>query len=245
MVFDPGGAGTSARKQPHPIEDAAFGSDPWTARIGNTLLDDTCARGSLTGPRTASWELRIAAGGEPVKLLTERQYSARFPSAKTQVRSPLARFDGHIVVDDVRFDVDGWTGSVNHNWGRRHTPGYAFGQVCGFDDAPLSSLEIVTARAGLGPITLPPVTLLVFRHDGREFAVRSVMAARRTSAEYRPFQWSFSVGSATSHSTDRSPPRPAMSSASTTPTPTARRSTVITRRWRRAVLNCPATVLLS
>ena len=43
--------------------------------------------------------------------------------------------------------VDGWTGSVNHNWGTRHTPAYAFGQVCGFDDAPDSSLEIVTARA--------------------------------------------------------------------------------------------------
>lgn len=193
MTFDPDGAGNRALKRPHPIEDAEFRTEPWTARIGDTTLDDTCARGSLAGPRAAAWELQITGGGQPVKLLTERQYSARFPSAKTQARSPLARFDGHVLVDGVQLDLDGWTGSVNHNWGRRHTPAYAFGQVCGFDDAPSSSLEIATARAGVGPVMLPPVTLLVFRHDDREFAVRSVLAARRTKADYRPFDWSFSA----------------------------------------------------
>ncbi len=193
MVFDPDGAGNRALKQPYPIEDAEFVTDPWTVRIGDTTLDDARARGSLAGPRAASWELRITGGGEPVKLLTDRQYSARFPSAKTSVRWPLARFDGHVLLDDTRLDLEGWTGSVNHNWGRRHTPAYAFGQVCGFDQAPSSSLEIVTACAGVGPMMLPPVTLLVFRHNGREFAVRSVLAARRTNGEYRPFEWTFSA----------------------------------------------------
>ena len=192
MVFDPDGAGNYANKQPHPVEDAEFRTHPWTVRIGDTMLDDYCARGSL-GPGAAEWELQIVGGGMPVKLLTERQYAARFPSAKTQVRSPFARFDGRVLAGDARLDLDGWTGSVNHNWGRRHTPAYAFGQVCGFDDAPSSSLEIATARAGVGPLTLPPVTLLVFRHDGREFAVRSVLAARRTKADYRPFVWAFSA----------------------------------------------------
>ena len=107
------------------------------------------------------------------------------------VRHPLARFDGSVELDDVRLQVDGWTGSVNHNWGRRHTPAYAFGQVCGFDGAPGSSLEIVTAHAAVGPLSLPAATLLVLRHDGREVAVRSVLATRHTRAEYRPFSWSF------------------------------------------------------
>lgn len=193
MVFDPEEEGNRALKQPHQIEDADFVSDPWTARIGDTTIDDGSARGSLSGPRSSSWDLRIVAGGEPVKLLPDRQYSARFPSAKTTVRSPVARFDGHVLVDELRVDLDGWTGSVNHNWGRRHTPAYAFGQVCGFDEAPSSSLEIVTARAGIGPVMLPPVTLLVFRHDGDELAIRGVLAARRSTGEYRPFEWSFSA----------------------------------------------------
>ena len=107
------------------------------------------------------------------------------------VRHPLARFDGSLELDDARLDVESWTGSVNHNWGRRHTPAYAFGQVCGFDEAPESSLEIVTAHAAVGPISLPAATLFVLRHDGREIAVRSVVATRHTRGEYRPFSWSF------------------------------------------------------
>jgi hypothetical protein len=195
MVFDPDGAGNRALKQPHLYEQAVFRTDPWTARIGPATVDDGSARGSLTaGSRRATWVLRITPGEQaPVKLLTDRGYRARFPTAKTMVRHPLARFDGSVKLDDVRLDIDGWTGSVNHNWGRRHTPAYAFGQVCGFDGEPESSLEIVTARAALGPVSVPPVTLLVLRHAGHEFAVRSLPSARHTRGTYQPFAWSFSA----------------------------------------------------
>lgn len=197
MVFDPDGVGNRALKRPHPIDRSDYryedGPDAWTARIGDTTIDDVSARGVLADAgRSASWDLRIAPGDEaPVKLLTERGYRARFPTAKTSVRHPLARFDGTVDLDDAHLRVDGWVGSVNHNWGRRHTPAYAFGQVCGFDEAPESTLEIVTARAAVGPVSLPPATLFVLRHDGREIAVRSILATRHTRGEYRPFEWSF------------------------------------------------------
>ncbi len=189
MVFDPEGGGNRALKQPHPIAVADFRTEPWSARIGETTIDDVSARGSLAG---AGCELAIAPGEEPaVKLLTDRAYRARFPTAKTQVRHPLARFDGTVTLGDTRLALDGWAGSVNHNWGSRHTPAYAFGQVCGFGGEPHSSLEIVTAHAALGPVKLPAATLFVLRHAGREYAVRSVPAARRTHGSYRPFTWSF------------------------------------------------------
>ena len=192
MLFDPDGAGNRALKQPYPIDQSDFQYDTWTASIGETTIDDNAACGTVSGDRSARWDLRITPGDErPVRLLTERGYKAKFPSAKTMVRHPLAGFDGTVELDDVRFQVDGWTGSVNHNWGRRHTPAYAFGQVCGFDDAPDSSLEIVTAHAGFGPVSLPAATLFVLRHDGRELAVRSVLATRHTRGEYRPFSWTF------------------------------------------------------
>jgi hypothetical protein len=192
MLFDPDGAGNRALKRPYPIDRCDYRYDTWTARIGETTIDDHAACGTVTGDRSARWDLRITPGDEsPVKLLTDRGYRAKFPTAKTMVRHPLARFDGTVELDDVGFQVEGWTGSVNHNWGRRHTPAYAFGQVCSFDDAPDSSLEIVTAHAGFGPISLPAATLFVLRHDGREVAVRSVLATRRTRGEYRPFSWTF------------------------------------------------------
>jgi hypothetical protein len=192
MMFDPEGAGNKALKRTHLTNDSDFRTDPWNVRIGTTSLDDRSATGSVEG---ASWKLAIEPGDEaPVKLLTERGYRAPFPTAKTLVRHPLARFDGNLELNEIRLDIDGWIGSVNHNWGRRHTPAYAFGQVCGFDDAPNSTLEIVTARAGLGPVLAPPVTLFVLRYranSATEFAVRSVLNARHTRGTYRPFAWSF------------------------------------------------------
>jgi hypothetical protein len=193
MVFDPEGAGNRALKEPYPIDAAVYDYDNWTARIGATTIADRSAHGVVTGGNhSARWDLRITPGAEqPVKLLTERAYEARFPTAKTTVRHPLAQFDGQLELDDLRIAVDGWTGSVNHNWGSRHTPAYAFGQVCGFDDVPDSSLEIVTARAAVGPVKLRAATLFVFRHAGQEFAVRSMLGSLQTHGRYRPFSWAF------------------------------------------------------
>ncbi len=63
--------------------------------------------------------------------------------------------------------------------------------MCGFDDAPDSTLEIVTARAAVGPVSLPAATLLVFRHAGEEFAVRSILGSLQTHGRYQPFSWAF------------------------------------------------------
>jgi hypothetical protein len=193
MVFDPDGAGNRALKEPYAIDAAVYDYDDWTARIGAATIDDRSAQGVVTGRnRSARWDLRITPGSEePVKLLTERGYNARFPTAKTMVRHPMAQFDGQLELDDVRVVVDGWTGSVNHNWGTRHTPAYAFGQVCGFDDAPDSSLEIVTARAAIGPVLTPAATLFVFRHAGQELAVRSILGSLQTHGRFQPFSWAF------------------------------------------------------
>jgi hypothetical protein len=193
MVFDPEGQGNRALKEPYPIDAANYEYDNWTARIGATSIDDRSAQGVVTGGnRSARWDLRITPGSEDaVKLLTERAYRARIPSAKTTVRHPLAQFDGQVELDDARLVLDGWTGSVNHNWGTRHTPAYAFGQVCGFDEAPDSSLEIVTARAAIGPVLTPAATLFVFRHAGQEFAVRSILGTLQTHGRYQPFAWAF------------------------------------------------------
>ncbi len=187
MVFDP--AGNCARKSQYPLDAAEFGYDDWTARIAATSLDDSSAVGSMPDAR---WDLTISPDGQdPVRVLSDRSYRARFPTAKTQVRHPHARFDGRLQVAGRDVDVDGWVGSVNHNWGTRHTPAYAYGQVCGFDGAPDSTLEIVTARAALGPVLLPGVTLFVFRHAGTEFAVRTVLGSMQTHGRYTPFSWTF------------------------------------------------------
>ena len=187
MVFDP--AGHHAVRQRYAVEDADFGDRPWRARIAATRLDDTTAAGTLPEAR---WDLAIRPdGADPVRVLTDRAYERRFPTAKTTVRHPRAHFDGRLEIAGHAVDVDVWLGSVNHNWGTRHTPAYAYGQVCGFDNAPDSTLEIVTARAALGPVLLPGATLFVFRHEGQEFAVRTIRGSLQTHGRYVPFTWTF------------------------------------------------------
>lgn len=196
MAFD-AEAGHRALKAAYPLADSDYRYDDWTARIGEATLDDRAMRGAVDGAR---WNLAVTASGAPeVKLLTDRGYRAKFPTAKTMVRDPLALFDGRLEIEGTAFDVDGWRGSVNHNWGRRHTPAYAFGQVCGFDGADDASLEIVTARAAVGPVRMPAATLLVLRCGGREYALRSIAQTRHAHGTYRPFEWTFGarIGSAT------------------------------------------------
>ncbi|KWX68173.1 hypothetical protein [Mycobacterium sp. NAZ190054] len=186
MVFDP--SGHRAIRQQFPLTEAFF-CDDWSVRIASATMEATAACGALADAR---WDLAITASDqEPVRVLSDRAYRARFPTAKTMVRDPMAHFDGRVDISGHVVDVDGWTGSVNHNWGSRHTPAYAYGQVCGFDNAPESTLEIVTARAAVGPLLLPGVTLFVFRHCGQQFAVRSIAGSLQTHGSYRPFTWTF------------------------------------------------------
>ena len=83
--------------------------------------------------------------------------------------------------------VDGWVGSQNHNWGRRHTDHYAFGQVAGFDDAPDTFLEVVSAKVKVGPVRLPMVTCLSLRHRGRTHELVSLLKGMRARCRVRLF----------------------------------------------------------
>jgi hypothetical protein len=65
--------------------------------------------------------------------------------------------------------------------------------VCGFDNAPDSFLEIVSAKIKIGPIWSPLITLLVMRHGGREYALNSIWKGLRASASYDYFLWRFAT----------------------------------------------------
>ena len=85
MVFDPDGAGNRALKVGYPIGSSDYRYEAtggtWTARIGDTTIDDVCAQGAITGDgRSAAWNLSIAPGDQSaVKLLTERGIPGAVP----------------------------------------------------------------------------------------------------------------------------------------------------------------------
>jgi hypothetical protein len=156
--------------------------------VGGSVLGPDALRGKAGA---IEWELSYAGDQRPLYLLPARMYEGGFPKAKSLVGTPLATYHGRITVAGRPIDVDGWLGSQNHNWGSRHTDHYAFGQVAGFDEVPDSFLEVTTARAKLGPLWTPFLTLLVLRHRGKEYSLVSMRQALRAQGKFGFFFWDF------------------------------------------------------
>jgi hypothetical protein len=181
-----------AAKTEVPIRDCVLNPQGLSVKAGQATLDDGTLHGAAASSgHDISWNLRYHGNASPVLLLPEKLYSTGFPKAKSLVSLPMAKFNGQIQVDGEAIPVVDWIGSQNHNWGSRHTDRYAYGQVCGFDNAPDSFLEIATARVKLGPLWTPAMTPLVLRHAGEEFALNSVWQSLRAQASYEYFCWRF------------------------------------------------------
>jgi hypothetical protein len=195
IFFDGEAQRVIAVKEEHPIARASFSRDALAVTIVEAQLDAESLTGSASrAGHSISWSLRYASDHVPLLLLPERLYAGSFPRAKALVGAPLARFDGTLEVDGTRHQIDGWTGSQNHNWGSEHTARYAWAQVAGFDDAPDAFLEVSTARVRIaGPLLLPKATPLVLRLDREELRVTAIARTLMARAEHAPFSWTFST----------------------------------------------------
>lgn len=160
-------------------------------RVGRSTLVPGRAIGEARGPRHIAWDLRYDGGGAPLLFLPEALYSGGFPKAKAVTPRPLVRLAGTLDVDGTRVDVDGWTGSENHNWGSKHTDRYAWGQVAGFDDAPDAFFEAISAQLKIRPVHTPRLTMLVLRLDGEEHRLNAPLQALRADGAWRFFEWRF------------------------------------------------------
>jgi hypothetical protein len=127
----------------------------------------------------------------PLLLLPLNLYKGKFPAAKSLVSLPMTRFHGILSVNGEAISVTDWVGSQNHNWGIRHTDLYAWGQVAGFDSHPESFLEVATAKLRLGPFWTPPITLLVLRHQQKEYALTDLVQGLRAQGKFKYFTWEF------------------------------------------------------
>lgn len=191
-IFFDGERGTHAvAKLELPITGCTFDPAAFDVRVGEARLGPGIAKGAIEGAQKISWDLGFEGSTPPALLLPRGLYSAGFPAAKSLVSLPFAHFSGLFRVNGETIDVGGWIGSQNHNWGSRHTDLYAWGQVAGFDNAPDSFLEIATARVKLGPFLSPPLTPLLLRHGGREYALTGLWQGFRAHGAFDYFTWSF------------------------------------------------------
>jgi hypothetical protein len=192
VVFN-GETGTHKHaRRDFPLASCRFDPDRFVVDVGTSVLEDGRLAGSAAADDTAiAWDLRYHGGQSPLLLLPRPWYEPWVPTAKSLVGLPLARFDGALTINGERLEIADWCGSVNHNWGARHTDEYAWGQVAGFDGHPESFLEVASARVRLGPWSGPRFTPLVLRHNGREEALNGPVTMLLAKSSYSYFVWSF------------------------------------------------------
>jgi len=184
-----------ATKEEYPLSECSFARDGFDVRVGaSTLSSGRLKGGASSSGNTIGWNLTYAGKEPPLFLLPRSLYNGGFPKAKSLVGVPLATYDGTLMVNEQPVEITGWVGSQNHNWGSQHTDYYAFGQVAGFDEAPHSFLEVITAQTKVGPVKTPFMTLLVLRHAGREHALTSPVQAAKAKGKFGYFHWDFATG---------------------------------------------------
>lgn len=185
-------------REKHPLAEAILPTSGLGVQIGSARIQHDHASGSARrrlapssdGVVALGWELAFRGGGDPLLLLPERFYEAKFPRSKTVAIRPGLSLSGELRIGSERIDVAGWRGSLNHSWGVRHTDRYAWGQVIGFDEAHDTIFQLATARVALGPLLSPKMTPMVLRHRGREHrlnALRKVFGRARL----RGLRWAF------------------------------------------------------
>jgi hypothetical protein len=192
-VFFDGEANRHAvAKQEYPLADCAFDTSTFRVEVGKATLGANRLQGAVgSRERALAWDLAYEGDSAPLLLLPSKMYQGGFPAAKSLVSLPLARFSGELSVAGEAIDVSGWVGSQNHNWGRKHTDLYAWGQVAGFDGHPDSFLEVATARLRIGPLWTPPITPLVLRHRQKEYALTGLPQGLRAKGAFEYFNWEF------------------------------------------------------
>ena len=185
-------------KTESPIEHCIFYSNELNMTIGDSRLNETQCKGrAATGDQLIFWDINYESNEPPLFLLQRKIYDMPFPKAKTLAGKPLAKFSGNININGMNLHIENWIGSQNHNWGVKHTDHYAWGQVSGFDSHPDSFFEIATARLRYGSFWTPFMTILVLRHEGKEFRLNSIPQSLRAKASLEYFTWNFSSETAT------------------------------------------------
>ena len=190
IYFDGETSRNIAVKEAVPISDCKFSPTLLDVHIGGATLTNGTLRGrAMSASHALDWTLDYTGHEPPLLLLPEPLYERGFPKAKALVGTPNAVYTGTLTVDGDKIPINGWRGSQNHNWGKRHTDHYAWGQVAGFDDAPDAFLECSTAQIRLGPIWTPRLTLVVLRDEGEQIALNGLLQAVRASGSFDFFTW--------------------------------------------------------
>ncbi len=183
-----------AAKETQPIAAARFGASGLDVQASRLKMEPGRISGKVDrNGHNIEIDLAFTPGAPALELFPLRAlYSERFPASKAVSPHPDSRFNGHYAVDGVRVEVRDWRGMQGHNWGRRHTPRYAWAHINQWGCGEELLFEGLTAQ----PISaLPSVTVLCVASRGVRYrfnSLRSILSARGTIGAR---SWKFSAAS--------------------------------------------------
>ncbi|MBI4700228.1 MAG: hypothetical protein HY744_03510 [Deltaproteobacteria bacterium] len=190
-----------ATKQIAAWREASFSREALGARVAALCFAEGHTQGAVeSGGRRISWDLDFTTDAPPlVPFFHPRMYEGRLPSSKLVTPHPDSRFVGRYSVGGAEVEVEGWRGMQGHNWGRRHAELYGWAHCNQWDEGEDAVLEGVTARVKVGPVLLPPLTVLCLRHRGVRYDFNRPADILRARATITPRSWSFRAHSDLGH----------------------------------------------
>jgi len=155
-------------KEVVPYREASFSPRGFDVQVKNIRLCTGSAAGSIEqGGRLIEWDLDFTTDSDPlVPFFHPMMYEGPLPSSKLVTPHPSSRFSGSYRVDGREVEVDGWHGMQGHNWGKQHAELYGWVHCNRWLGGEDSVLEVVCARIKLGPLLVPPLTVVCLWHGG-------------------------------------------------------------------------------
>ena len=133
-------------------------------RIAGSHVDATGARG-----RFEDAEYDIAFAGDAAELQhLPRGWMYRAPLPKTKLESPQPEItlSGRVRAGDAEMSVDGWLGTIGHNWGSQHAHRWIYLHGTAFADVPGAWLDLAIGRVKLGRLLTPWVANGILHVNG-------------------------------------------------------------------------------
>ena len=191
--FDASADGPVASKRTFPPDELGTGPDHYI-HVGESRFEPGRAVGSARSDQLdASWELELDSPEEPYHHLPrEWMYRARLPRTKLLSPYPSARYRGRLTVGGRQVEVDGWPGTVGHNWGAQHAERWIWMHGAELDGGGEPAwLDAALGRIKLGPVTTPWVGNARLWLDGRRLTLGGPGRVRGTTVTESPSRCEF------------------------------------------------------
>ena len=116
----------------------------------------------------AAYDISLKARGEGFQHLPRAwMYRAPLPRTKLETPHPDVVLSGTVKAGDTQMNLDGWRGTVGHNWGSQHAERWIYLHGTGFEEAPDAWLDLAVGRVRIGRFTTPWVANGMLSVGGR------------------------------------------------------------------------------